>query len=73
MLYKIRLLVAGGHIEIGALRNLIRTLGAERGVSKNNIEAAAIRDFIDRVPPVNLWLQSMQIKIHQSEPAGPCH
>src|ERR1017187_7080670 len=64
MLNKVQLLIAGLDGEVFSVRGLICTFYTERRIRKHDIEAPAVRNFVDGVAELDFRLKSVEIKVH---------
>ena len=68
VLDEVKLLVGGGDCEILAGRRLVGALGAEGRIGHDDVKAAAIGDFVDRVAQGDVGFQAVQVEVHQGQP-----
>src|SRR5439155_5322938 len=73
VLQKIELLVACRDREVVAVGRLVRAFGAERWVRQYDIEALAVRHFVDRITDLNVGFEVMQVEVHKREAPRALH
>ena len=70
MLDEVELLVARGHVEIVPARSLARALRPKRRIGQNYVIPLATRLFRYRIAVHDVTFDSVQIQVHQGQPAG---